>query len=200
MFARTLKMNKDIANAFTVPASSNQFATQEIESLEIGSGEPSFSAWPLRKQAEASDPCFWSACSSMCSAASTVVPAVDLAERSLSFPSNTDATFDLERNPANCVTNGSRGEKGHGDTRSRYCDLERGWRRYAATQNKRKDSMAFGDAWQAKRGACPENIARRQCTLECKLPGSLMAFSDRQPLVLEEYSLGSGDPYASGER
>ncbi len=188
------RMNHCFANAFTVPSTSNQtFPSRDIHPLEIGSGEPWLSMWSLRKQADASDACFWSAGSSVCSAASTVASGVRSVDGSVSFPSSSDTSFDLERNLAYW----SRGEQKYADAASHSSDSERGWRRCADTQSEKRDRVVFEDTRPTKRAARPENIARSCCTLETNLPGS---FEDhRQRPVLEEYSLGPGDPYASGE-
>ncbi len=197
------KMSKDFTNASAATCTSNQaFASREIEYLEIGSGEPPFSGWSLRKYAVASNACkysgIWSACSSMCSAASTVASGVSSAEGPLSFSSSSDTTFGSGRNPANW-SRGGQGQE-HADARSHYCDADRGWWQCAETRSERKHRMAFEDVWPAKWAARAESFARRSCNLEPKLRGSFVDCADRQQPELEEYSLGSGIPYALGDR
>jgi hypothetical protein len=182
-------------NPFAVPCTSKQpFALREVGPLEVGTGEPCLSAWILRKQAEASDACFWSACSSMCSAAPTVSSEVISAEGSLTVPFSSDTTFHSARNPAYWPLR----EEVHADARSHYCDADRGWRECADIHSEGGQETRFEDACIAQGAMRPENFARRSCTFEPKRPGSIAV--RRQQPVLEEYSLGSGNPYAFGER
>jgi hypothetical protein len=191
------KIKKAMKHCFAnaTNSSSQEDSLQYTESLEIGSGQPSFSSWPFCKEAEAADACFQAVSSSVYSAASTIASAACTTESSLSFPSSSKTNFDLLRILALSFIGGQE----HADGRNQYFDSGRGWQRFADIRTERRNRLDFDEKSQAKQARHPESIEQRHSTLESesKLPYSTTTTAGCCQPVLEEYSLGSGNPYAS---
>uniref|UniRef100_A0A7S0MBK0 Uncharacterized protein n=1 Tax=Cryptomonas curvata TaxID=233186 RepID=A0A7S0MBK0_9CRYP len=175
-------MNGYFSNAFAFspssPSSSRAYSSSEAECLHVGSGIQSF-----RPLIDTPDECCKSACSSMCSAASTVASALYSIEGSVSFLSSSEITFDLARH----VTLRLNEQQ---EPRNRRRESERGWRRCAdrSAPSERRPLDSFGGTCQA------EPISSLEFTVSRS--GISSAPRQEQPPVLEEFSLGSGNPYA----
>ena len=169
--------NHYFSNAFGCSQSLPRSYSNETECLYVGSGTQSFS--PAK---DVSDEIYKSACSSMCSAASTVASALCSIEGSVSFPSSSETTFDLARHLTMRLSEQQ-------ESRNRRCDAERGWRHCnAPSERHRLDS--FGDTCQAEKLSFIDLSDRRRCA-------SPAPRQEQPPPALEEFSLGSGDPYAA---
>ena len=173
-------MNGYFSNAFaqSPPSSSRTYSSNEAECFHVGSGIQSFS--PLM---DTPHECFTSACSSMCSAASTVASALCSVEGSVSFSSSSETTFDLVRSLTLRLNEQQ-------EPRNRRRESDRGWRRCADhnAPSERRPLGSFGGTCQAE----PPS------SLEFTVSRSIISSAPRQeqPPVLEEFSLGSGNPYA----
>ena len=172
-------MNGYFSNAFAFAQS--PYSSNEAECLHVGSGFQSFS--PL---IDTPDESFKSACSSMCSAASTVASALCSIEGSVSFPSSSETTFDRARHLTLRLNEQQ-------EPRNRRCESERGWRRCADRNapSERRPLDSFGCTYQA------EPLSALEFTVSVSRSGFSSASRQEQPPVLEEFSLGSGNPYAA---
>ena len=162
------------SNAFALQASSPSCtdSSNEPDFLHVGSGIPT---------CDAPDECFLSACSSMCSAASTVTSALCSIEQSVSLSSSSETTFDFATQ-LTLMLNGQR------DSRKRPCDSKRGWRRCADrnAHSEHRHLDSFGNTHQA---------AHYSGCISAPRPEQRET-SGFHP-ALEEFSLGSGNPYAT---
>ncbi len=173
-------MNHYFSNAFAFSQPS-----VETDCLHVGSGIQSFS--PL---IDASDDSFKSACSSMCSAASTVASALCSIEGSVSFPSSSETTFDLAKHLTQRLNEQQQ------ESRNRRCDSERGWRRSTDRNapSERRHLDSFGDTFQAAQYWQLDFSERSR--ISAPRPDQFLPLSMQHP-ALEEFSLGSGNPYAA---
>jgi hypothetical protein len=160
----------------------------ENEYILMGSGIPSFS--PL---VDIPDERYLFSCSSMCSAASTAVAsAICSMQESLSFPCSSETTFDLARHLKLRLCDDE-------ESRKRKQDPERGWRRCGRNNpSERYHLDGFGCIGNT-------NLIHEISLIEFAKPRSCCGVprpepfhpENRQSAALEEFSLGSGDPYAA---
>jgi hypothetical protein len=153
--------------------------------FHIGSGAP-FTSIPQCLRDE-TDGGYQSACASMCSAASTVVSALNSIE-STSFPASSETSFDL----ANKVTLKFLAETQYSWNRKRAFEAENEWRRSASPPV--IDCSSERDCGQFE-----TRDKRRRTAASTTLPINNKALEMRAESNLEEFSLGSGIPHAVSE-
>jgi hypothetical protein len=160
-------------------------STKSMDSLHVGSGSPNFI--PFYRKDE--DENLHSSCSSVCSAASTVASAVFSIGDSISFPVSSDTTFDLTTR----LNFEFSSERELAPARNqRTCNSNRGWKRSA--HDTERECRPAGSSLL-------EYVAKKRChessrTLGDSASALLVQANDSG---LEEFSLGSGSPFASGD-
>mmetsp|Transcript_39256 Transcript_39256/g.82203 ORF Transcript_39256/g.82203 Transcript_39256/m.82203 type:complete len:191 (-) Transcript_39256:240-812(-) len=182
-------MQHYFSDAFAFSTSASPASLTNVDSLHVGSGFPNFLPLFIRKDEDES----LHSCSSVCSAASTVASAVCSIGDSISFPVSSETTFDLTTR----LNFEFSSEKEHAPARKRTCNSNRGWKRsaYDSERECRTDSSSLLDFIAQNRGL----------ESSCKQgnPGSagsaLPICKPATECALEEFSLGSGSPFASGD-
>ena len=182
-----IRANKNMNGYFSIAFAFSQFSPSRTHSsneaedcFHVGTGIQQFSP-----SNDSTYECFKPECSSMCSAASTVVSALCSIEESVSFPSTSETTYYSSRH----LTLKPNEQQ---EPRSRQSDSERGWRRcaYRSTPSERPSLDIFDRTHQAEKFTILDySLAPRSCTSTAPRQG--------QPPALEEFSLGSGNPYAA---
>ncbi len=179
-------MQHYFSNAFAFSTAAPAFIPN-IDSLHVGSGIPNFLPLFSRKDEVES---LHSSCSSVCSAASTVASAVCSIGDSISFPVSSETSFDLTTR----LNFEFASERGHVPAKERTCNSNRGWKRSAYDNERdcRTDGSSSLDFIEQKR--CIESSYKQGN------PGSaLRGCNLAEESALEEFSLGSGSPFASSD-
>jgi hypothetical protein len=172
--------------AFSPSSFSRTHSSNCMHSLHVGSGIPSISP-----QSDFPDESYKSACSSMCSAASTVASALCSIEASVSFPSSSETKFDLARH----LTFRLNEEQ---ESRKRRCDSEEGWQRLCSRNapSERHGHDSFANVYRFDQNSSLDFGKRKGC-ISGTQPDLFPPESQQHSL--EEFSLGSGDPYAASD-
>lgn len=173
-------MQHYFSNAFTVTTSAHTASIKNLDSLHVGSGSPSFLPSFYRKDEDENS---HSSCSSVCSAASTVASAVCSIGDSISFPASSETSYDLTTRlnfEFSC-------EREHAPASKRPCSANRGWK-HSAYESERD--------WRSD-GSFHIFVERKRCIKSSDKSGPESSLRVYDESVLEEFSLGSGSPFAS---